>query len=115
MVENYTNVYTMAIANITTNTSTKDTVYYPYDNASMSLNVNDYIITSGNTFFTPSWTFTEAYLQLEKDKELRSKHPILQEMYEEYEMVKKILQDEKIDKSFDKRADLGKSLMVGRE
>ena len=56
------------------------------------------------TVFEDPYTKLEEYeLERENDEALRNKHPVLQEVYDDYQLIRKLFENNEIDKSFEKR------------
>lgn len=79
--------------------------------------ITNYITTSSTsnntiTLNTPDVVYSDVYTELrvfeeeeEKDEKLRKEHSVLQEAYDEYLLIKKLVEDQEIDKSFEQRYD----------
>ena len=83
---------------------------YSYDDGAL-IQINDGVCSTSTTVTWSGLTTSmdeleelrELRKQKNKDKELRERNPILQEVYEEYLLLKKLCEDNKIDTNFEKR------------
>lgn len=80
-------------------------------------NASDYVFTDSdwstlttNTVTTSTIDFGDPYSELEelraekeKNETLRKEHPSLQEAYDNYQLVKKLVEDTEFDKTFERR------------
>ena len=66
----------------------------------------DWITVSNSDIFEfndPYSELEELKLEKEKEEEMRKEYPSLQEAYDNYQLVKKLVEDTEFDKSFEKR------------
>jgi len=76
------------------------------------VDISDVSCAGGLTFVThdgtlkkpdPYQELEDITLERERDEQLRDEYPVLQEAHENYELIKKLLEDHNIDKTFDTR------------
>jgi len=65
----------------------------------------DYFYSSewGDTLHDPFAELENIKVQQEKEEEMRHQNPVLKEAYEQYQLILKLVEDEEIDKSAEKR------------
>ena len=68
-----------------------------------TITCTDNIIWSDVNYIDPYVTLEKHRLEKEEDEELRNRYPSLQEAYDNYQLIKKLVEDNEIDKSFEKR------------
>lgn len=62
------------------------------------------IVLGGELNTNDPYAQLEEYeLKKERDEHLRNKHPALREAYEEYQLIKKLVEDNELDDNFEKR------------
>lgn len=87
-----------------------DDVYLTQPVITHTTNVTALTADSGLLFSTDNINFTDPYEKLEKyeseeeeDVRLRKEYPVLQEAYDEYLLIKKLVEDTPFDKTFEHR------------
>lgn len=94
-------------------TTVGDLIVDTYETSSLTLNV-DTGISSTDTTSDITWSGTGAYLYntgdttvqftyTDPDENLRKEYPALQEAWEQYQLVKKLVEDQECDKYFEEK------------
>ena len=98
------NTITSNVSDIISTPSPIDNGYLSLDITTNTLSVDGVAITMGDVSYTDPYAELEGLIQeKEEDEKLRSKHAVLQEAYEHYQLIKKLVEDNEIDKTFEYR------------
>ncbi len=95
----------ITFTNITTSVDTSCifTITDSNFNYTIDNNTSDWIFIDNSSFSSPYQELEEAKLQQEKEEELRKENSCLQEAWNEYQLILKLLEDNECDKFVEKR------------
>lgn len=96
----------ITLTNITTSVDTSCLFTITDSTFNYTLDTSNYIFTDGTTFSTynaPYQELEEVKQQQEKEEELRKENSCLQEAWDEYQLILKLLEENECDKFVEER------------